>query len=118
MAKRKDFTQINASNIYSSTIAEATQETQEEPKTRKPRKEYTAQEALAFMEDMQTRGRKGAHLPRINIAFSPGMYEYVKVMSAASGLSITAFVNKILQEHRDAHEDMYKRALDFRKDLF
>lgn len=113
----KDFSKINTGDIYSKTIAEATQEPQEEPKKYKERKTYNAQETEEFLNDMKTSGRKGVHLPRINLAFSPDIYDYVKTMSKASGLTYTEFINKILQDHKEKHADTYKKALEIRNSL-
>lgn len=113
MAK-KDFSKINTGNIYSDTIAEATQETQE---TRKPRKTYTEQEAAEIMQTMNTAGRKGVKLPRINLAFAPDVYEYVKTMSMAAGMNYTTFVNMVLRQHMEEHADKYQQAIDFRNSL-
>lgn len=113
MAK-KDFSKINTGNIYSDTIAEATQEAQE---TRKPRKTYTEQEAAEIMQTMNTAGRKGVKLPRINLAFAPDVYEYVKTMSMAAGMNYTTFVNMVLRQHMEDHADKYQQAIDFRNSL-
>ena len=110
----KDFSKVNTENIYSSTIAEATQEA---PKTRKERRTYNAQETAEYMNDRRTTGRKGMHLPRINIAFTPDVYDYVKVMSKATGMSYTEFVNKILSDHKDSHGELYARAVEIRNSL-
>jgi len=124
MAKAKaDYSKINTENIYSSTIAEAVQdeheaqEAQEAPKKRKERVTYNAQEAADFMQDMRTTGRKGLHLPRINVAFSPDVYDYVRTMSKAAGLTYTEFINKIIIDHKKTHEDIYQRAIDIRNSL-
>ena len=125
MAKmgNKDFSGINTQDIYSKAIEEATQETpeaqeaQEPPKKRKERVTYNEQEAADFLQDMKTTGRKGLHLPRINIAFSPDMYDYVRTMSKAAGMTYTEFINKIIAEHKKTHEDIYQRAIDIRNSL-
>lgn len=119
----KDFSKINTQDIYSKTIAEATQEapdTQEPQEATQPRKErvtYTPQEANDFMQERRTAGRKGVHLPRINVAFSPDVYDYVRTMSKAAGMTYTEFVNKILRDHMTSHEDIYKKAVEFRNSL-
>ena len=114
MAKAKDFTKINTGNIYADVITEATQEPQQ---TRKERKTYDAQEAAEFMQDLNTSGRKGVKLPRINLALSPDMFDYVQVMSKASGLTYTQFFDKLLQEHKAKHADIYERAIEIRNSL-
>ena len=73
MAK-KDFSQVETNRVYN-TISELTQEPQE---LRKPRKSYTAQEALKYMNSLKTSGRKGIALPRINLAFTMDNYDYVQ----------------------------------------
>ena len=115
----KDFKGISAGKVKN-TIAEATQEapaTQEEPKKRKERKTYTAQEVKDYSNALDTTGRKGMKLPRINIAFTPDNYDYVKTMSRVTGQNYTEFINKILLEHREAHGELYKQVVKFRNSL-
>lgn len=52
-------------------------------------------------------------LPRINMAFNPDVYAYIKHMSRASGMTITEFVNRILKEHMEKHRDEYEQAISF-----
>ena len=105
----KDYTQVNKGKAFQG-IAAAT-------KKRKDRPEYTGAERAEIMETMKTSGKKGCGLPRINLAFRPSTYDYIQTMSKASGMTMTDFINVILQEHMDAHEDLYKQALAFRKAL-
>lgn len=109
----KDFTGINAGKVKS-TIAEATQAP---PKKNKPRKTYTDKEAAELMQEMKTTGHKGVKLPRINLAFSPEVYDYVKTMSKAAGMTYTEFINKILQAHKEKHAATYQQAIDIRNSL-
>jgi flagellar basal body rod protein FlgB len=44
--------------------------------------------------------RNGIKLKRINMAFSDANYDYITKESRRNGLSATAFVNKILDNHR------------------
>lgn len=121
MAK-KDFTQVNTSAVYN-TIAQATaeeqetQETQEIVKTRKPRKTYNAQEKAKYMQTLNTAGRKGVSLPRINLAFTQPNYDYICTMSRVTGLNLTEFVNEIIDRHRENHSDLYNKAVEFRNSL-
>lgn len=116
MAK-KDFSKVNTGDIYSKTIAEATQEAPAAQETRKARKTYSAQEAAEFMQDMRTTGRKGVKLPRINLAFSPEIYDYVRTMSKVTGMTYTEFINRILQDHMDKHGDTYQQAIKIRNSI-
>jgi hypothetical protein len=121
MAK-KDFTQVNTGRVYDA-IAEVTQEAQEVQDTqqkrqkRKELKTYTEDETQEILETMQTSGRKGCKLPRVNMAFSPANYEYINIMARVRGEGMTAFVNHIVDEHRAAHQDIYEKAIEFRNSL-
>ena len=106
MAK-EDFTQMF------DQIAESTAD----KKTRGPRREYTAQEAAELKEAMQTSGKKGVKMTRINFAIKPSNYEYVTTMSRVAGIGMTEFVNRVLEEHKAEHMDLYNRALEFRNQL-
>ena len=89
-------------------------EAQQQPKRRR---EYTAQERDDFLRMMKTAGRKGVKLPRINMAFAPDVYEYIQIMSRASGLSLTNFVNLAMREHARNHEELYSQAREIRSSL-
>lgn len=83
----------------------------------KPRKTYTAEETLAALENMRTSGRKGVKLPRINLAFTPANYEFIKTMAQVRGQSLTEFVNDMLEEIRIEHADIYEKAMEFRNSI-
>lgn len=106
MAK-EDFTQMF------DTIAQSTADV----KKRGPRRTYNEQEAREIAETMKTSGRKGCGLPRVNFAFRPSIYEYVTTMARVSGMSMTEFINKVLEEHMNEHQDLYNKALEFRNQL-
>lgn len=112
----KDFKGINAGKVQN-TIAQATQEAPQEQEKRKTRRTYNKQEAAGFTEEGKTAGRKGLKQPRINLAFRPSIYEYIKTMARAAGMSYTDFINMVLQQHMDEHADAYKQAIDFRNSL-
>lgn len=118
MAAKKDFTKVQTGRVYEN-IAEATAPDAQDAheKQRKPRKTYTQAEQEAMLETGQTSGRKGVHVPRINLGFSAPVYDYVRCMSRVSGLSMTQFVNRCLREHMETHKDLYRQALKFRNSL-
>ena len=101
---------INTAPVYDA-IAEATTQ------GRKPRKTYTAEEAEAIKATLNTSGRKGVKLSRINVAFTPDNHKYVKTMARVTGITLTDFINKIIEEHRAAHADLYQQAIDFKNSL-
>lgn len=47
-----------------------------------------------------TQGRKGHKLPRINMAFTPDNHEYIKHASRQLGISVTEFINNLIDEDR------------------
>lgn len=136
MAKtKKDFSSVTTDRVYS-TIADATAEpeqenapilqaeetqeksdTQEIIKKRKARKTYTEQEASEVRQTLNTAGRKGCGLPRINLAFTEPNYDYISVMARVTGQNLTEFVNGIIDKHRQEHGELYNRAMEFRNSL-
>lgn len=119
----KDFSGIDAGRMYNA-IQEATaepaqevQEAQEAKRQYKPRREYTEQEKQQYMQQGKTTGRKGLKMPRINLAFAPDIYEYIQIMSRVTGQSMTDYVNTILRQYMEDHQDIYKKAVEFRNSL-
>lgn len=81
---------------------------------RKPRREYTPEEAAAFAAAGKTKGRKNLSLPRINMAFRPDIHDYITTMARVSGISITEFTTRVFEQHKKEHEEVYQKALEFR----
>ncbi len=127
--KKKDFSAVNINPVYSA-IAEATEQlpgqlainndskiVEEQPKQRKSRKTYNALEAEELKETLNTAGRKGVKLPRINMAFTPANYKFLKIMAQVRGQNLTEFLNDIIKEAREIHADIYEKAIEFRNSL-
>ena len=119
----KDFSGIDAGRMYNAiheATAEPAQEAQEVQETKrqyKPRREYTEQEKQQYMQQGKTTGRKGLKMPRINLAFAPDIYEYIQIMSRVTGQSMTDYVNTIVRQYMEDHQDIYKKAVEFRNSL-
>lgn len=111
--KNKDFS--SSAQRVKTYISEAV--TAAEEPTRKARKTYSEEEAAAFLEEGHTSGRKGVKLPRINVAFKPSVYEYISTMARVRGETMTDFINLVLEKHMDDNQEIYKKALEFRKSL-
>lgn len=112
MAKAKtDFT-ANAKQTVAEQITEATASIAQDVK--KGRRVYDAQETLAAQEARSTQGKKGMYAPRINLAFTPSIYEYIKTMAAVKGQSMTEFVNEVLQQSLEDNKDIYEQAKVFK----
>ena len=109
----KDFT----TNLMAA-VTQATQDTQEEPKTRKPRKTYTRKQTDQLLENMTTRGRKGVKLPRINVALRPDLLEYLKTISQSCGLDMTQYINLLLEADKKKNEALVRKVKSNRKMIF
>lgn len=114
MAK-KDFSQVQTGAVYDSIATATTAEG--ERKRYKDRKTYSTEEHKAAANNLHTTGKKGMKLPRINLAFTPDNYEYIKTLAAVRGQNLTEFVNHVLEEHRTEHSDIYEKAIEFRNSL-
>jgi len=84
--------------VYNTIIASAQQhqEVQEE------------QQALNAQEAQATQGRKGAKMPRINMAFTPSNLDYLRVMAGIKGISITRYVNALVEKEREENGSTYE----------
>lgn len=95
MAK-KDFSAATTSRVYQQIDTATAQDEQEE---------YTEQEVQEARMQMKTQGKKGMKAARINMAFAPDTYDYIKVLSQAKGVSITQLVNEIIRQHMGIPEN-------------
>ena len=64
-----------------------------------------------------TQGKKGMKKDRMNMGFSPENYEYMRVMAAIHKMTITKYVNHIIEEDRKRNTDLYIKARDLMKEL-
>lgn len=75
-----------------------------------PEAEQKTQQAQDALEALQTQGKKGMKLPRINLAFTPSNLDYIRVMAGIRGESMTKFVNRVLEKDMEANGDKYRAA--------
>lgn len=102
----KDFSAMHTGNRVQSSIEQA---------TGKPKQQSTASaaETAERKADMRTQGRKGVKSDRINMAFSSANYEFIKVMSKATGHTMTEFTNIIIAAYRKEHPEFMEQAHNF-----
>ena len=103
--KKRDFTaatQRVTKDAYSSIIG-SRQAQQERPA-------LDAQAILDAQEAHATRGKKGAKMPRINLAFSPSHLDFIRVMAAIQGISMTQYVNNLIERERLERGEKYEAA--------
>ena len=122
-SKKKDFSAANMGPVYD-TIAEATADapevdaapdTQEtgEPQRQRRRTVYTEQEKQEHMNAHKTQGRPGIKIARLNLAISPEMFEYVRIMSRVRGEAMGNFIDRALREDMERYKDLYQEARSF-----
>ncbi len=58
----------------------------------------------------KTQGKKGQKLPRINMAFDEENIEYLRLISRIRGVSMTQYVNNLLNEDRKVNDNLLKKA--------
>lgn len=80
------------------------------PGTYTPQAEASADEKQQRAAQLKTQGRKGCKMERMNMAFTPDNYEFIAVVSKVTGKTMTAFVNSIIAEYREANPDIYEKA--------
>ena len=115
---KKDFSKANTARVYDAiaqATAEPAQEAQAVQEEKKPRKTYNAQEAQEMREAGTTQGRGGCKATRINMAFLPPVYEYLKTMSRVQGKTITDFANEVLAKSLEDNAELYAQAKEFLK---
>lgn len=106
MANKKDsFSGINTGRVYSA-IEQATSKKGQQG-------QVSPQEELERKEQLRTQGRKGAKATRINMAFTPSNHEFIKVLSKASGRTMTEMTNQILTAYRNEHPEFLAKAREF-----
>ena len=59
---------------------------------------------------LQTQGRKGAKMPRINMAFTPQNLEYLRIMAGLRGQSVTRYVNALVEQDMELNRTAYEAA--------
>lgn len=101
MAKKPNFSQSPVP-VYSTIIGNADPRLYEQ-------EEPTEQEVQEAQEALQTQGRKGIKLQRINMGFTPSNMDYIRTMSKAKGLTQTQFVNQVLEKHREDAGEAYEK---------
>lgn len=68
------------------------------------------QEVHHAQDAPKTQGRKGEKLPRINMAFSPQNLEYLRIMAGIRGVSITKYVNALIERDRELNGETFEAA--------
>lgn len=102
MAKEKDFTAIKTGRV-AGNIAAATSRKGSQAKA-------SPEEAHERAEQLRTQGRAGCKAARINMAFTPSNYDFLRIMASVTGKSITEFCNLCIEQYRKDHGELYEKA--------
>ena len=86
-------------------------------KNRKMQTPASREEAKERMALMQTRGRKGVHLPRINMGFTPENHDFIKTMALITGQTMTEFLNDIIKQYREEYGQVYAEIVKMREKI-
>ena len=78
--------------------------------TQEVQQEQEVQRSEVIPEATQTQGRKGAKLPRINMAFTPKNLEYLRIMAGLRGQSVTRYVNALVEQDMELNRVAYDAA--------
>lgn len=74
----------------------APEKTQPAPAALTDKKKAEAEDREARLAEGRTQGKKGLYAKRINMAFRPDVYEYIRVAAYSDGKTLTEFVNESL----------------------
>lgn len=101
---KKSFKDINPALAFITTPEE--QEAQEAPSTQ----EVQEAQQPPTTPKHPTQGKRGKRLPRINMAFSPENLEYLQLIARIEGLSITRYVNQLVEKDQEKRAQEVERA--------
>ena len=79
-------------------------------RTQEVQQEQDVHRSEAVSDGVQTQGRKGAKLPRINMAFTPQNLEYLRIMAGLRGQSVTRYVNVLVEQNMELNRTAYEAA--------
>lgn len=120
-AAKKDFSKVKTNRMYEQ-LNEAAAETEQLPgqlelnqdgsiteakQTKKQAKKTGSQKAAAKKAAAADKNEAAA---RINLAVTPGNYDYIKTMGALRGENMTEFINSVIREHQEANQEIYNNA--------
>lgn len=112
MGKQFKKAATDAQPVYSTIIgaAQGDTEAQEPQEDLYAQEVATPQEIKEAQEAQRTQGRRGFKAMRINMAFTPTNSDYIRVMAAIRGMTMTAFVNDVMAREVERNGETYRAA--------
>lgn len=82
-----------------------------------PDVQQQAQDTIEEYDARKTQGKAGMKLERMNMGFSSENYEFLRYMAAAHRMTITKYVNHLIEEERRRNPDLYEKVKSLMNDL-
>lgn len=76
--------------------------------------EEVTQEVQDPYDSKDTQGKKGKKAERMNMAFSLSNYEFLRTMAGWNEMTITTYVNHLIEEERIRSAEIYKKIKDMK----
>lgn len=82
-----------------------------------PETQQKTQDTIEEYDPRKTQGKAGKKLERMYMGFSSENYEFLRYMAAAHRMTMTKYVNHLIEEERRRNPDLYEKVKDLMKDL-
>lgn len=102
---------------FSATFKQITQTVQEPQQVQEVQKTPTEQEIQKAQAEQQTQGKKGYKMQRINMAFTPDNIEYIRAISKLKGLTMTQYINSLVDSDRLKNAQISEQLKELLKSL-
>lgn len=79
--------------------------------------EEVTQEVQDPYDSKDTQGKQGKKAERMNMAFSVSNYEFLRVMAGWEEVTITTYVNRLIEAERIRSADKYKQIKELKSTL-
>lgn len=110
-----DSAQDDAHEVKKETLAVNNLNAHEDTHEHRNNTHYVAHEVVSSAQNnshedesrrpIRTQGRKGAGKPRINMAFEPDIYDFIRRESERLNVGMTQYVNDVLYMHMKMHKN-------------
>lgn len=79
--------------------------------------EEVTQEVQDPYDSKDTQGKQGKKAERMNMAFSVSNYEFLRVMAGWEEITITTYVNRLIEAERIRSAEQYKKIKELKSTL-
>ena len=77
--------------------------------------EHTTHNTQTTQKKAGDKGARGKPLPRINMAFDPINLHYLQIMAGFDRVSITRYVNRLIEEDLTRRVDIYEQIISIQE---